>query len=367
MTARKREQHGMSRTPTYHAWASMKQRCYNAKQNRFARYIGRGIQVCERWRNSFIAFLEDMGEMPEGMSLDRIDNDGDYCPENCRWATATQQANNTHRTRYITINGEKRLARDMAEEFGISYGLVSNRLTNGWTLEQALELEEHHDRRAITIDGQTLTMAQWAQRMGLSRQAVHIRINQGWSVNDACSTPKGLPNPTMKRKKIRSIKMRANALGATLTELRQMRNWTQEDVARRIGKTPSAISGYEVGKVEPRFATVRDLAQIFDTPLDDLLAQMGKSQVLTHVNTCDIVNEEREVEMNQKDRERGTWLQVRMSEEDKALLARLSQEYGMSVSAFVRMMIVHFDEKRPTVALRFGPKVDALATEMTGV
>lgn len=71
--------------------------------------------------------------------------------------------------------------------------------------------------------------------------------------------------------------------------------------------------------------------------------------------------------MNMEDRERGTWLQVRMTEEEKALLTELSTEYGMSISAFVRMMITHFDEKRPTVAIRFGPKADALATEQAGI
>lgn len=74
----------------------------------------------------------------------------------------------------------------------------------------------------------------------------------------------------------------------------------------------------------------------------------------------------KEVEMAMEDRERGTWLQVRLTEDEKGLLAALAEEYGVSISAFVRMMMMHFDEKRPTVAIRFGPKADALATETTG-
>jgi hypothetical protein len=85
--------HGMSGTPTWNSWQAMIQRCTNPARDNFAYYGGRGIKFDDRWRD-FTAFLHDMGERPEGTTLDRVDNDGDYTPDNCRWATMKAQSNN---------------------------------------------------------------------------------------------------------------------------------------------------------------------------------------------------------------------------------------------------------------------------------
>jgi len=91
-----REMHGMWNTPEYRTWRGMKLRCYNKNNARFHRYGGRGITVCERWRNSFIAFFEDMGPKPfPKAQIDRIDNDGNYEPGNCRWVTSAENIKNT--------------------------------------------------------------------------------------------------------------------------------------------------------------------------------------------------------------------------------------------------------------------------------
>ena len=86
--------HGMTLTRIYKAWKAMKQRCNNQKSCRYNRYGGRGIKVCKAWRNSFEAFYADMGARPKGLTIDRIDNDGNYELSNCKWSTPKQQANN---------------------------------------------------------------------------------------------------------------------------------------------------------------------------------------------------------------------------------------------------------------------------------
>ena len=134
--------HGMTKTPEYQAWLDMKARCCNPNYQHYSHYGGRGIGVCDRWKNSFQNFFLDMGSRPTAKhSLDRIDNDGDYCPENCRWATKAEQQNNKSTNRLITI------------------GCV------------------------------TLTIAQWTKEMGFDKTVIYNRLNSGWSEFAAVMTP----------------------------------------------------------------------------------------------------------------------------------------------------------------------------------
>lgn len=123
---------------TYRSWLNLKQRCSNKKNTKFVRYGGRGIKVCKRWLNSFENFLADMGEKPIGLTLDRVDNDGDYRPSNCRWATSKQQARNKTTNRFITYQGETLCLFDWARRTGIRWNTLQKRLEMGWSIHRTL-------------------------------------------------------------------------------------------------------------------------------------------------------------------------------------------------------------------------------------
>jgi hypothetical protein len=129
--------HGKEGTRVYGIWAHMKRRCLNPKAAMYINYGARGIKVCERWLD-FVNFYADMGDPPEGRSLGRIDNDGDYCPENCRWETQKQQVRNRRNTVFVVFEGSKLALNDLADEHNIPFVLVRNRLKVGWPIEKAL-------------------------------------------------------------------------------------------------------------------------------------------------------------------------------------------------------------------------------------
>lgn len=110
----------MSRTRIYQAWKNMRIRCTDPKAHRYESYGGRGITVCERWQ-TFENFYADMGDLPEGMTLDRIDPDAGYTPENCRWATPLEQANNKRTTRMVNLNGKHMALRDACRLLNLNY------------------------------------------------------------------------------------------------------------------------------------------------------------------------------------------------------------------------------------------------------
>jgi len=127
---------GLSRSPEYRAWQHMKSRCSNPRHHQYPRYGGRGIRVCARWLASFADFLDDMGPRPSPRhSLERRDNDGPYCPENCTWATAVQQMRNRRNTRFVTVTMP--LAA-WAEQAGLRYHTFLRRLDRGMAPATAL-------------------------------------------------------------------------------------------------------------------------------------------------------------------------------------------------------------------------------------
>ena len=140
----------MSRTPTYISWCNMKTRCLNRNHVSFHDYGGRGIVICERWLRSFTNFLADMGEKPsKAHFLDRVDNDGNYEPSNCRWATNIMQARNRRSSRKITFNGETKCLAEWAEITEMPYHIIRDRLDDGWSVADALNTKPRDKGRKL--------------------------------------------------------------------------------------------------------------------------------------------------------------------------------------------------------------------------
>ena len=150
--------HGMTNTKIYRVWWAMLQRCCNPRVPGYRDYGARGIAVCERWQK-FENFFADMGTAPHGKELDRINNDGSYSPQNCRWVTRLEQAQNKRNSRLITLRGK------------------------------------------------TQSMAAWARELGVNPAAVLYRLNAGWGVKDALTTPKPeRPNAKLNIRQARAIR-----------------------------------------------------------------------------------------------------------------------------------------------------------------
>jgi len=132
--------HGMTKSPEWNSWRSMKKRCLDPNNISYPNYGGRGIIICDRWVNSFENFYNDMGVKPNtNYSIERIDNNGNYEPNNCRWASSKEQSSNRRNNRFITFNGRTKTLSQWAKFIGISKETLSIRINRlNWSIEKAL-------------------------------------------------------------------------------------------------------------------------------------------------------------------------------------------------------------------------------------
>ena len=143
--------HGMSKTNEFAIWQGMIARCYNKNNNKYHRYGGRGIKVCERWLHNFEKFLEDMGKRPSlKHSIERINNDGNYEPSNCRWDIPFAQSRNNSRNHWIEYNGEKMILQDWADKLGFSQSYMSKLIKN-MTIDEIIKKSDLSNKKPILI------------------------------------------------------------------------------------------------------------------------------------------------------------------------------------------------------------------------
>ncbi|RLB95381.1 MAG: hypothetical protein DRH90_25575 [Deltaproteobacteria bacterium] len=129
----------MSRTPEHMTWKRIIGRCNNPNNSKYPIYGGRGIKVCDRWRNSFQCFFDDMGKRPESKtSIERRDNNGNYCPENCYWGDNFDQANNKSNNIFIEYCGKKMTASQWGRHIGMNDRKIRQRMSRGWSVERTL-------------------------------------------------------------------------------------------------------------------------------------------------------------------------------------------------------------------------------------
>lgn len=189
--------HGLNGDEFFHTWYSMMQRCYNEKHHNYHRYGERGIIVCKEWHEpkNFIEWAHStVGEKYDSLTLDRIDNDKGYSPENCRWATKKQQARNRSTTRYETIDGIRKPLSEWCEEYGIEYYVVLSRCNElGWSIEDAVKTPKfkaspksekkngvrRNARILVEIDGVSKNVSDWCKIYGLDRSTIYGRIRNG--------------------------------------------------------------------------------------------------------------------------------------------------------------------------------------------
>lgn len=183
----------------YRIYQLMKGRCYNSNQSDYKWYGGRGIRVCDKWRESYLYFKEWAlaNGYTETLTIDRIDSDGDYEPTNCRWVNMTVQNNNKKSVPKYEFNGEKHSVSEWARLLGINRGLLKDRITKlGWSIEKALTTPVlpcgvKKTNIILEYNGEAHPIGTWEKLLGFKPETVRNRIKLGWSIEEALTIPPG--------------------------------------------------------------------------------------------------------------------------------------------------------------------------------
>ena len=181
----------------------MKQRCYNKNTVGYRNYGGRGITVCNEWKDSFLSFKKWAinNGYDESLSIDRIDNNGNYEPKNCRWVTRKQQARNRNICRFITYGNETKCLSEWAEEAGIAPSLLSDRLRGGWSMEDALNMPKgsRYLQKQIKKITQSLIIGKNIKKIREAKEISQMELAEKIGISQAmlCQIERGTKNPSL--------------------------------------------------------------------------------------------------------------------------------------------------------------------------
>ena len=183
-----RRTHGKSKSRLYILYRGIKERCKNPKSKIYKWYGAKGIGICKEWDEDFLKFekwMLDNGydeSLPRGeQTIDRIDTNGDYCPDNCRLITISKQQRNKENNVFYEFNGEKHLLSEWSEILGIDYLILKSRVGDyGWTIKEALENPKFSkvkiDKKTISFNGETKTIKEWSEKLGIKENTIRGRM-----------------------------------------------------------------------------------------------------------------------------------------------------------------------------------------------
>lgn len=273
--------------PWYGSYCSMLNRCENPNANNYKLYGGRGIKVCDEWHDieKFEEWVKTSG-YEKGLTLERIDVNGNYKPSNCTWATKKEQANNRRNTTYVTIDGVTKTISEWAEFSGINRSTLNSRYTNGvrgvYLLHKVEDTtfkighnrykdEGHYKDMRIKqgnndveiweLDGEKHSISEWAKIKGINENTLRTRKHNGWNIDQILSTP-------LKTNKY-AYKDTPKIDGKYIRKLRREQNMTMRELGKQIGVAESTIQSWEVGSKNISMENAIKVFSVFNMSIDD--------------------------------------------------------------------------------------------------
>lgn len=191
MQIESRTTHHLSGDKLYTVWKNMKTRCYNSQYWNYPNYGGRGITICEEWLKDFSSFYSWAlsSGYQEGLTIERVNNDGPYSPDNCKWATKEEQDANRRNNHRLTYKGETKTVTQWAKLTGLPAAAILSRIRYGWSPDEIIETPSGGKSETIVYDGITEKISYWSKVTGFSAHTIRMRLRAGWSVEDTLLRP----------------------------------------------------------------------------------------------------------------------------------------------------------------------------------